>query len=344
MIGRTRAATAAGAVCVPFLLVIGIACAAAVSGAAGSSPQPVTTCGARPVQAGKAVDGVPLSPAQLDNAAVIYDVSASTGLPQQAAVIAEATAMQESTLLNLPDGTSDSLGLFQQRPSQGWGTPQQIMQPVYAATRFYQALAAVPGWQGLPLTVAAQAVQGSAYPGAYAKWQPLAQALVATFNGTADDCLAGDGSGAAQTGAAGLPKHFTLPAGTPAAVATAISYALAQVGKPYIWGGTGPQGYDCSGLVMMAYRAGGIDIPRTTAQQVYIGTPVYSLSQLRPGDLLFTPGADGTAAHPGHVGMFIGTYRGQRLVVQAPQTGEKIKVTPLAGYWAQQTVAIRDVA
>jgi NlpC/P60 family len=82
-------------------------------------------------------------------------------LPPRAAVIAEATAMQESGLVNRPDGTSDSLGRFQQRPSQGWGTPAQIMQPVYAATRFYQALAGVPGWQSLPLTVAARAVQGS---------------------------------------------------------------------------------------------------------------------------------------------------------------------------------------
>jgi cell wall-associated NlpC family hydrolase len=95
---------------------------------------------------------------------------------------------------------------------------------------------------------------------------------------------------------------------------------------------------------MMAYRAAGIDLPRTTYQQVDTGTPVYSLSQLQPGDLLFTPGSDGTAELPGHVGMYIGTYHGERLVVQAPRTGEDIKITPLAGYWADQTVAIRRIA
>jgi cell wall-associated NlpC family hydrolase len=86
--------------------------------------------------------------------------------------------------------------------------------------------------------------------------------------------------------------------------------------KPYVWGGVGPVGYDCSGLVMMAYEAAGISLTRTTFQQIYAGTPVYSFSDLMPGDLLFTPGSDGTAADPGHVGMYIGSG----LVIQAPET------------------------
>jgi cell wall-associated NlpC family hydrolase len=280
------------------------------------------------------------------NSSVPYDVAGSLGLPQRAAVIAEATSLQESTLLDLPSGTSDSLGPFQQRPSMGWGTPAQIMQPAYAATQFYTALVKVPGWQTLPLTDAAQDVQHSAYPGAYAKLEPLGDALAATFSGQGSSCLTGNGTDGANpvSGIPRLPRDFALPAGTPAAAVTAIGHATAQVGKPYIWGGTGPAGYDCSGLVMMAYRAAGIDLPRTTYQQVDAGTPVYSLSQLQPGDLLFTPGSDGTAELPGHVGMFIGAYHGQGLVVQAPRTGEDVKITPLAGYWAQQTVAIRRVA
>ena len=207
----------------------------------------------------------------MSDARVIYDVSVTMGLPQRAAVIAEATAMQESSLVNLPDGTSDSLGLFQQRPSQGWGTPAQIMQPVYASTRFYEALVSVPGWQSLPLTVAAQAVQGSATPGAYAKWESLADSLVATFSGSADNCLTDNGTGVPQSGITHLPAGFALPSGTPQAVVTAIAYAADQLGKPYIWGGVGPAGYDCSGLVMMAYEAAGISLPRTTFQQVYAG-------------------------------------------------------------------------
>jgi len=281
-----------------------------------------------------------LSAVQIGNARIIYDVSASLALPPQAPVIAIATAGQESRLINLPSGTADSLGLFQQRPSQGWGSPAQIMQPVYAATMFYAALVRIPGWQSLPVTVAAQDVQHSAYPDSYAQWQPLAETLAAEFSGQAADCSDDNGRGVPATGTTHVPAGFTLPAGTPAPVVTAIAYAIAQLGKPYIWGGTGPAGYDCSGLVMMAYRAAGISLPRTTFQQVDAGQPVYSLSQLQPGDLLFTPGPDGTPEDPGHVGM----YLGQGLVIEAPQTGEDIMITPLAGYWAQQTVAIRRVA
>jgi cell wall-associated NlpC family hydrolase len=91
---------------------------------------------------------------------------------------------------------------------------------------------------------------------------------------------------------------------------------------------------------MMAYRAAGISLPRTTFQQVYSGIPIYSLSQIQPGDLLFTAGSDGTPEDPGHVGMYLGSG----LVIQAPQTGEPIMITPLAGYWQQQTVAIRRIA
>jgi cell wall-associated NlpC family hydrolase len=96
-------------------------------------------------------------------------------------------------------------------------------------------------------------------------------------------------------------------------VAAAILYTVTQLGKPYVWGGTGPVGYDCSGLIMMAYRAARVSLPRTTFQQVHAGTAVYSFSDLMPGDLLFTPGSDGTAEDPGHVGMYIGSG----LVIQA---------------------------
>jgi cell wall-associated NlpC family hydrolase len=317
-----------------------IALAAGASGIVSTATALVTDCGTSPVQAGQPTDGTTLDSAQLDNAEIIYDVSVTLGLPQRAAVIAEATALQESSLINLPGGTSDSLGLFQQWPSQGWGTPAQIMQPVYAATRFYEALVKVPAWQSLPVAAAAQAVQRSAAPDAYAKWESLADALAATFNGSADDCLADNSTHVSQSGETSPPSGFTLPAGTPQAVVTAINYAIAQLGKPYIWGGTGPAGYDCSGLVMMAYLAAGISFPRTTFQQVEAGTPVYSDSRLKPGDLLFTPGSDGTATDPGHVGMYIGSG----LVIQAPQTGEDIAITPFSGYWQENTVAIRQIA
>jgi len=338
---RIRLMAGVVAVSLPFISVMGIALTAAASGALSpTQPQVAAGCSGPPVTAGMPVDGQVLDPTQISNAQIIYNVGVNMQLPQQAAVIAIATAIQESMLVNVPDGTADSLGLFQQRPSQGWGTPAEIMQPVYAATAFYDALIQVPGWQALPLTVAAQDVQHSAHPDAYAQWQPLATALADTFSGAATACLADNGLGVPAFGSTHLPAGFSLPPGTPTPVVTAIGYAIAQLGKPYIWGGIGPAGYDCSGLVMMAYRAAGISLPRTTFQQVYSGIPIYSLSQIQPGDLLFTAGSDGTPEDPGHVGMYLGSG----LVIQAPQTGEPIMITPLAGYWQQQTVAIRQIA
>jgi hypothetical protein len=125
---------------------------------------------------------------QLANATTIYQVSASLGLPPYAAQIAIATALQESSLINLNYGDRDSLGLFQQRPSQGWGTPAQIMDPVYASTKFYEALVKVPKWQTIPLWQAAQDVQRSAYPYAYAKWSYPAGYLVSSVSGALDQC------------------------------------------------------------------------------------------------------------------------------------------------------------
>jgi murein DD-endopeptidase MepM/ murein hydrolase activator NlpD len=119
---------------------------------------------------------------QRGNGALIVEVGIGLAVPPRGWVIAVATAAQESSLRNLPhlgaDNDHDSLGLFQQRPSHGWGTPEQIMDPTYASTAFYERLLQVQGWEQLPLTVAAQTVQRSAHPDAYAKHEPLAVAVV----------------------------------------------------------------------------------------------------------------------------------------------------------------------
>jgi hypothetical protein len=120
---------------------------------------------------------------QLTNAATIVAVGKQMGVPEQGWVVAVATAMQESGLRNVDYGDRDSLGLFQQRPSQGWGTPEQVRSPDYAATQFYQRLLAVEGWQQMPLTDAAQAVQRSGFPGAYARHEQAAGEVVAAVQG-----------------------------------------------------------------------------------------------------------------------------------------------------------------
>jgi hypothetical protein len=125
------------------------------------------------------VDGgtVTVSAEQARHATTIARVARDRGLPDRAVVIALATAQQESGLRNLDYGDRDSLGLFQQRPSQGWGTPEQVREPAYAAGEFYERLVQVPGWETGRLTDVAQTVQRSGFPELYQQWEPMAQAL-----------------------------------------------------------------------------------------------------------------------------------------------------------------------
>ncbi|WP_455680806.1 heavy metal transporter [Streptomyces luteogriseus] len=137
------------------------------------------------------------TPEQAVNAATITAVGTARGLPEQAVTIALATALQESALRNIRHGDRDSLGLFQQRPSQGWGTPKEIMDPTYSAGEFYDHLVKVPGYTRLPLTVAAQRVQRSGFPQAYAKHEPDAALLAAALTGQSAATLTCEGRPAA---------------------------------------------------------------------------------------------------------------------------------------------------
>jgi cell wall-associated NlpC family hydrolase len=347
----------AAGVLVPFVAVVGTAVAATGSGTldpqtagsvicqpaftgTGGAPGPSGPAGAGgSVATGPGVyAGTSLDAVQVANARTIRDVGVALGMPDKGVVVALATAMTESGLRNLTYGDKDSLGLFQQRPSAGWGTPAQILDPVYAATKFYQALAKIPGWQNVPVTVAAQQVQRSAFPNRYATWEALAVALTASTSGSATACAAletdtplpGDVAGA-------LPPGFTLPAGTPIPVVTAITWALRQLGTPYHYGGdcTDPHSgipahqCDCSSLTQQAYHAAGISLTRTTYTQIHEGTPVPGPAQLRPGDLIFLPG---------HVGIYLGAG----LVLHAPHTGDVVRVSTIP-YWTANWTAARRI-
>lgn len=120
---------------------------------------------------------------QADNAALIAAVAGRRQLPARAVTIAVATALQESKLRNIDHGDRDSVGIFQQRPSQGWGTVEQIMDPVYSTSAFFDALQRVTGYEDLPITVAAQAVQRSAYPEAYARHEARSRAFASALTG-----------------------------------------------------------------------------------------------------------------------------------------------------------------
>ncbi|GGR74776.1 hypothetical protein GCM10010169_18380 [Micromonospora fulviviridis] len=162
---------------------------------------PVAAHAAEPVNSGKpvavAVQGdkliphgvqgaqskITLNDEQTANAKAIIAATKKAGLPERAAVISIATSLQESKLENLGHlgdrNDHDSLGLFQQRPSSGWGTPEQITDPEYSTLAFLKGLKQVDGWQDMPLTEAAQTVQVSAYPDAYAQWEQQAADIVA---------------------------------------------------------------------------------------------------------------------------------------------------------------------
>ncbi len=134
-------------------------------------------------QAGSGRSAVSLEPGQAAIAATIAGVAHDQAMPSRAVSVAYATAMQESHLHNLAYGDLDSVGVFQQRPSEGWGPASKLRDPVFATSRFFRALAAVVGYQQMPVYRAAQAVQHSADGHAYIQYQPIASKLTAAFTG-----------------------------------------------------------------------------------------------------------------------------------------------------------------
>ncbi|MFI7297953.1 heavy metal transporter [Streptomyces sp. NPDC050121] len=181
-----------GAACVVLSAVAGYVVVQYVTGGTGDP-------GCRVVSGDANGTSYEFTPEQAVNAATIAAVGTDRAMPERAVAIALATAIQESGLRNLAHGDRDSLGLFQQRPSQGWGTEQQVTDPAYAANIFYEHLAKVRGYTELPLTVAAQRVQRSGYPEAYAKHEPDATVLAAALTGTSAATLTCDGRAGATT-------------------------------------------------------------------------------------------------------------------------------------------------
>jgi cell wall-associated NlpC family hydrolase len=353
---------------VPALAMVLIAAFSAVNAAADSE------CGSPPDEpptTQRALALADLNPEQRTNATTIVQVADALGLPPAAARIAIAVAMQESTLRNLPDGDRDSVGLFQQRAA--WGAYSQRTNPTTAATMFYTGghahqpgLTDIQGWPSMPLTVAAQKVQRSATPNAYAAWttladnvvthlwaraptirQPTAQTNAHQPAPPAEQCPGSDGDG--STGPDGntssLPDGLVVD-GT-AAGQKAVRFALAQLGKPYRWGAAGPNAYDCSGLTMTAWASAGKELQHFTGAQAHAGTSVpRGLHEAVAGDLVFIPGSHGTIAAPRHVGLIIGYVQDgaarQLWIVHAPRTGQPVQVTP-ASRWASSIAAVRHI-
>ena len=276
----------------------------------GTTGAGTSLCSSQVVNVGQVSD---LDSDQLANASTIIGVGRGMQVPVRGVVVALATAMQESTLRNLSYGDRDSVGLFQQRPSSGWGSVAELTTPEVAARKFYAALLQVPGWSALPVTEAAQRVQRSAFPLAYAKWEALATAIV-------------DAAGSGGTPALDCATSIGVTA-PPGSVGDMLRIALGQQGKPYVWGATGPDAFDCSGLIVYSWRMAGYRISVRTSEQMYaVSDPVPAGSE-QPGDLLFTHFA---AAGPGHVMIVVRPG----LAVEAPSTGDVVKLMPYqASQW-----------
>ncbi|GAA1234909.1 C40 family peptidase [Oryzihumus leptocrescens] len=308
------AAAGAGAVVLVLVLI--------VQGGTPHQGESASSCST--VTGGAAVSVADLTPEQVANAQSIVAVGRKLDVPPYGWVVAVATAMQESGLRNLRYGDRDSLGLFQQRA--GWGSAQDRTNPVAAARMFYEGgaggqpgLLKVPGFEGLPLTQAAQAVQRSAFPGAYGRWEGLARQVVGNPTVLSATCY--------DAGA------FTSD-GSPGA--SAVSAALSVIGTPYSWGGGGPAGpsrgfgagaavagFDCSSLAQYAwFTATGVRLPRVTDQIAASLPHVPRGAGLRPGDLLFFHAPSDPAGSYHHMGI----YDGQGNMVHAPQTGKTVEV------------------
>ena len=238
---------------------------------------------------------------QLGHAAVII---------QAGQIAALMTALQEATLRNLAnpnvsesmglphDGEGadhDSVGLFQQRPSMNWGTAKELMDPSTSASRFYDRLKTVEGWEQMSPGQAAQKVQASATPTAYDKWEPTAKTLLSALSGVKCSSSAAAGGGPA-VGATGSR-------------AAIVNYAMAQVGKAYVWAAEGPDAFDCSGLTMQAYAQAGIQLEHSSGSQYSAGEHI-SAAEAKPGDLLWWPG---------HIAIYTGN--GRMVGAQTPAEG-----------------------
>ncbi|WP_185996623.1 C40 family peptidase [Nocardioides campestrisoli] len=306
---------------------------------------------------------VTLNQQQLTRAASIVAVGHTDSVPARGQLIALMTAITESSLRvlsnttaypasgNLPndgDGSDhDSVGLFQQRPAAGWGTVENLMDPVWSSRAFYggpngpnngspRGLLDLDGWETMEPGAAAQAVQVSAYPDRYAVNQPIAEQMLGTLAGVS---LASDLECAQPSNAPSTPTD--LPSGFPGAL---IAAAVSQMGKPYVWGGgdfNGPTGggFDCSGLVLYAaYQASGgrIRLPHYTGFQITLGQGI-AWSEKQPGDLIFFgyPGAGG----PHHVAIYISGER----ILHAPRTGDVVRYGTISEF-AGEVMTVRRLA
>lgn len=258
-------------------------------------------------------DAANLTDEQLRTVGVIITIGKQRELPPRAWQIAIQAGMTESGLRSLDYGDRDSLGIFQMRPSMGWGSPSQVTDPVYAVNKFYDVLLTVPNWDKQRPGESAQDVERSAFPDRYHRWEAMATHLIGDVGQVVDASGCGEDAGP------------LLPAPTKAA-GEAIQFALGQRGKPYQWGAltTHQNSFDCSSLMLQAYRDAGISLPRTSREQWHAGAYL-PVEQAQPGDLLFWAHDTSDPRTIHHVAMYIGDGK----MVEAQQNGVPVHIRPI---------------
>ncbi|SHG91976.1 C40 family peptidase [Streptoalloteichus hindustanus] len=237
----------------------------------------------------------------LQIAALIMTIGRERNLPPAAWQVALQAGRQESGLRNLRHGDLDSLGIFQIRGMHG--SEQQRLDVRWQINWFYDTLVRIGNWDRMRPGDAAQAVERSAFPDRYHRWEGMAVQLLSDL-GKVDD----------PTGCREAPPPTE-------AAAKAIAFASEQIGDPYGWGANGPDSWDCSSLVQAAYRAAGVTIPRVTYDQWLAGAYI-PLDQAQPGDLVFFGNSSNRwLIH--HVGLYIGNGE----MIEAPYTGASVRRT-----------------
>ena len=191
-----------------------------------TSPPPPPGC-----QVGTGVQAVDLAPEQAEVASTIAGVAARHRLPRQAVTIALAAALQESKLHNLDYGDRDSVGIFQQRPSEGWGSATELQDPIYATTKFYAALLKVHGYTKMPVDQAAQAVQHSADGSAYQQWTDIAGQLTGSFTGKSPHTVSCWYTPSGQANLAGMEKQVRQTFGPTGRKAVVVRITTARSAK-----------------------------------------------------------------------------------------------------------------
>jgi hypothetical protein len=220
---------------------------------------------------------------RMANAATIAAVARAKSLPERATIIALATAEQESKIRNLSGGDRDSVGLFQQRPSQGWGTADQIMDPVYATGRFFHALLNVPSWETIDVGKAAQDVQRSADSSgeSYAQWEGMATDLATSLDGK---------SGTSLTCQYNDPKVAVETPGTDGLTPRASALGQALV-KQFSANGAGaaPQySHSGDGLTLRIASSNGLFDPRVVAAWAVASSKNLNVDKVQYADQVWT--------------------------------------------------------